>query len=555
MKPKGIPILVLLLVSGIAFFFRLGAVGLFDVDEAVFSEATREMIQSGDWVTPHYNEENRYDKPILIYWLMSASYKVFGVNEWGARIPSAVAGLALLILVYTGAGWALGSGRAGLLSALMLGTSLEIVYLGRAAVADMVLVLFICGSVFSFFRAFQEGGERKRKWYWIGWSASALAVLTKGPVGVFIPALALVPFLLATGRLKREVQAPGFWSGLGLFGLITVPWYGAQLVINGGEFVQAFFIKHHLQRYFGEVSGHRGPVYLFLLVTLIGFYPWSGFLPGAWWRAIPRTRRELKESSRGQQFLFLCAVWFAGGLVFFSFSGTKLPNYMAPMFPAAAALVGSLWEEYFQGWHRGSGWTKFHWGLVSFLCLVFALFFFLMPYGVKLLEVRAGQDPFLREVLINPPRLGLVPFLVGSALLLGGVAGIWFQRRPGVSLTALSASMLALILGIVLFFLPMVDFYVQKPLRILALEAGQQLGKEETLAVLDVNNRPSVVFYSRHPIVRLESVEKARALLRAGRHTLLITKVTRLPELLSGGVGQIQQQKGGYALVTSRPRA
>jgi len=356
---------------------------------------------------------------------------------------------------------------------------------------------------------------------------------------------------VSTGRLRREIQAPGFWSGLALFGLLAIPWYVAQIAMNGAEFVQAFFIKHHVQRYFGEVSGHRGPLYLFVLVTLVGFYPWSGFLPGAWWRAIPRTRRELRDSTQGRQFLYLCALWFAAGLLFFSFAGTKLPNYIAPMFPAAAVLVGNLWAEYFQGWHRGTGWTKFHWGLVLALALVLGTIFLLMPYGVELLRRRAGGDPFLREVLATPPQLGLGPFLAGAALVLGGAGGFWLQCRPGVSFASLSASMLVMVWAIVLFFLPLVDRYVQEPLRSLAREAGQQLGGEDTLAVLDVNNRPSVVFYSRHRIVKLESVEKARALLQEGKRLFLITKGTRLPELLSGREGEIRRRRGGYALVSS----
>lgn len=549
MNRKILPAVILILVSSIVFFVRLGDVGLFDVDEAVFAEATREMVQTGDWITPHYNGENRYDKPILFYWIMGISYGIFGANEWGARLPSAFAGLALLFLVYRGVGWALGSELDGFLSALTLATSLEIVYLGRAAVTDMALVLFICASVFGFFRASREEGSGKRRWYWIGWSAAALAVLTKGPIGVLLPGLALIPFLWSTGGLRREIRAPGFWSGLALFVLIVAPWYGVEVAVTGGDFFRAFFLKHNLHRYLGEISGHGGPVYLFILVTLVGFYPWSSFLPGAWWRAIPRTRRELKEWGRERQFLYLCALWFAGGLLFFSFSGTKLPNYIAPMFPAAAALVGGLWGEHCRGERESDRWRKIHWSLVAGLALTLALGFFLMPYGVHLLEARAEHNLFLKEVLTSPPRLGGLPYWAGGILLAGAAAAIGLRLRPVPSFAALAAGMLAFFLLVVVSFLPLADFYVQRPLRQLSREAGRDLGGGGTLAVLDANNRPSIVFYSRHFIDKLQSAAEARELLQSGKRVLLLTKVTRLHRLQSDGIGKVLQREGGYALV------
>src|SRR5512135_506942 len=168
--------------------FRLGAPKLFDVDEAVFSEATREMVISQDWITPTYNGENRYDKPILFYWLMAASYKTFGINEFSARFPSALSAFFLCLALFLFVRHFRGPHEASL-AAIAFALSLYFVAYSHAAVTDMALTLFIALSLMSFYLS--VAGERTSKtslWYTYGFYLfSALAFLTKGLIGILFP--------------------------------------------------------------------------------------------------------------------------------------------------------------------------------------------------------------------------------------------------------------------------------------------------------------------------------------------------------------------------------
>ena len=167
-----------------------------------------------------------------------------------------------------------------------------------------------------------------------------LAVLVKGPVGLVIPGMALGGALLVLRELRRGLIRLLPWQGLALFAAITFPWYVLVLAANGWAFVQGFVIKHHVTRYTGVVSSHAGPLWFYLPVALVGFFPWSGFLPRAIWQAGAVARgREPRE--RADRLLLACACWAIGVFIFFSFAGTKLPSYLFPAFPAMALLVSS----------------------------------------------------------------------------------------------------------------------------------------------------------------------------------------------------------------------
>lgn len=265
----------LLPLVAIAFFmsfFRLGSATLFDVDEAVFSAATKEMVESGDWITPTYNGENRYDKPILFYWLMAFSYKVFGINEFGARFPSALSGFLLCLVVFFFVRNFHDNERA-FYAALPLALSLYFLVYSHAAVTDMALTLFITLALCSFFLSLEPREGAGRYIYGL-YVFSALAFLTKGLIGILFPFGIAVAYLLSTEGMKGMRRV---FSGTGilLFLLLSAPWYIVQYAINGDEFIQQFFIKHHFKRYTGVISGHKGPLYYYIPVVIVGLLPWG----------------------------------------------------------------------------------------------------------------------------------------------------------------------------------------------------------------------------------------------------------------------------------------
>ncbi len=229
--------------------FRLGSVKLFDVDEAVFAQSTKEMIQSGDWITPTYNGEPRYDKPILFYWLMAFSFKIFGVNEFAARFPSALSGLILCAVLYFFIK-NLKDEKQAFYTVLSFAFSLYYFIYTHAAVTDMALSLFISVSLICFYIS----EEKNKKFIYGFYIFSAFAFLTKGLVGIVFPFGIASVYLCIKKGFKELKTLYNFWAIL-LFLLISIPWYVAQILINGREFIEQFFIKHHFMRYTGYWKG------------------------------------------------------------------------------------------------------------------------------------------------------------------------------------------------------------------------------------------------------------------------------------------------------------
>jgi 4-amino-4-deoxy-L-arabinose transferase-like glycosyltransferase len=316
----GLPSYAIVLVAvaiAIGFFHNLGANPLTDRDEGAFSEATREMLESGNYVSTYLNGEPRYDKPILIYYLQAASVTVFGQNEWGFRFPSAVAG-ALWVLatwfftrrwVDEGAGWV-----AGIIAA----TTLWVMALGRAAIADAVLNLFI---VLACFEAFNYAQEQKRGQVWRFFLWTGLGFLTKGPIGVVIPAavsFAYALFRWTPGVWFRALVSPVGWA---IFLAINVPWYAAQYMAEGQAFIDGFFLRHNVSRFTDTMEGHGGSWFYYVPVLFLITLPWTGLLV--------RTLGRITDAFQEDLDLYLWT-WFGLVFVLFSVSGTQLPHYIVP---------------------------------------------------------------------------------------------------------------------------------------------------------------------------------------------------------------------------------
>jgi len=301
--------LLLAALALLLVFFRLGAPLLFDVDEAVFSEASREMLETGDWLTPTYNYENRYDKPVLFYWLQAAAFAVLGTHEFAARLPSALAGLGLLLLVYAFVRRLEGEETA-FWSTLTLLACIEFSAYSHAAVTDMTLTLFLSLAIFSYMAS---RAETPRFAHVAGFHlGSALAFLTKGLIGVVFP----WGVVFLHGLLRRRAGFRPFLSpaGLLLFAAVGLPWYVLEFRANGMEFFNELIMKHHVSRFLEVNSGHSGSLLYYLPVLLLGFFPWVFLLPGALRRAFRRSGEGEGEAGP------IAGLWFVFVVVFFSFS-------------------------------------------------------------------------------------------------------------------------------------------------------------------------------------------------------------------------------------------
>jgi len=464
-------ILVAVAVFSVAVaFFRLGATPLTDVDEAVFSEASREMIETGDWISPTYNYKPRNDKPILFYWLQGSAFLAFGVNEFAARLPSATAFTVLTLLLFVGVKHVAGP-RAALWAALSWLLSLEPLVYGRTAVTDMVLTLFItvsCGALF-----FHVTRPRRRTWLRLAYGAAGCAVLTKGLVGIVIPAGVILIWRLLERRFRlRDVWDP---AGVLLFLAVAAPWYVVQTLRDGGSFVNEFFIKHHFQRYTGVVSGHTGRWYFYIIVLCVGFFPWIAMIP---WALGGTGKGEVRSLGR------LAAIWLGFVALFFSASGTKLPNYLLPGFPAAAILAGLGMDRVLGDPPRRGvrllGWVLF----VSALGLAGGIWYVRVPLGNAALPVYAFIA--LGAVVVLTAYWG---FYAG---LRGRLGSPFYTAAIGVSLYLL---MLAV--------LPVVTSAFQGTLRSFAREARSEHAAADGTLLAYKLNKPSLAFYYQGKVPKL----------------------------------------------------
>lgn len=325
---------LLLGLSALLFVFMIGGHTFWDIDEPINAQCAKEMLLANNWLVPMFNEEIRSGKPILTYWLMLTSYSIFGINEFSARLPSALSITALgLILTYFGRRM-LGN-RAGLMAGLLFISSLHIIVISRAATPDAVFMLTLCTGLLAALCYLAEGLQN-RPLLWTAYIALGLAVLAKGPVAIGIPGLIFIAYLVVTGNY-RQWGAFCPWRGLAIILAISLPWYIAVTIATEGLWLQEFIFTHNLHRFSEPMEGHKGFPGFYLLTTSLGVFPWTGIFIGMLiagpWR--PRLLRE----DPVRAFLM---VWFVVFIIFFSIARTQLPNYVLPSFPAIALLM-AMW--------------------------------------------------------------------------------------------------------------------------------------------------------------------------------------------------------------------
>jgi 4-amino-4-deoxy-L-arabinose transferase-like glycosyltransferase len=512
LSPGGWAVAGLVLVGYFAFIHNLGAIGLIDETEPKFAEAARQMLVRNDWITPYFNEETRFDKPPLVYWLMAIGYQLFGVNEWAVRLPSALSALGLMgLLFYTLCRSSGGKTRlrgtleesgernrdawfCAFLGAAIFALNPHSLVWGRTGVSDMLLTGCVGSALLAFFWGYVT---RSQVWYLAFYVLTALAVLTKGPVGFILPAIAIGLFLLYLGEFWQVVREMGLGWGSTIVAEIIVPWYVLVIVVNGDAFINSFFGYHNLQRFTQVVNGHDAPWYFYFAIVFLCFAPWSAYLPIAiarirfwqpsFWKSQPREHR--------LGLFALC--WFVGIFSFFSVSITKLPSYVLPLIPAAAILVSlQLTSDFclpvpnpkFLRLNAVCRWLN----VGMFLALAVA--FFTLPGWL-------GYDPAAPDLDEVIPKTGLA--MVAAIVWLGAtVAGEWLLwAKQGRWIW--SVNVVAFFAFLILALHPMylvLDRERQFPLRQLAALIPQVRQPGEEVVMIDLS-KTSLVFYSQQPIV------------------------------------------------------
>ena len=302
-------------------------------DEGRYSEISREMALSGDWVTPRLDGIKYFEKPPLQYWATAAAFEAFGQSAWSARLWTALTGfLGVLFTAFAAA--RLFGAEAGRAAGLILGGCLMWVFMGHASSLDMGVSFFLSLAVGAFALAQRSGappGSRQR-WMLFGWAACALAMLSKGLIGVVLPAGAVAVYVLwqRDWRLLARLE---LGAGLALFLVIAAPWF-ILVSLKNHEFARFFFIHEHFERFLNKGHGRYQPWWYFLPLLALGLVPWTLALPGALASA---ARRRPLLAFNPQRFLL---AWSVLVFVFFSVSDSKLFGYILPIFPALAMLLG-----------------------------------------------------------------------------------------------------------------------------------------------------------------------------------------------------------------------
>jgi len=407
----------LLIAVALIWFANLEYRTLIKPDEGRYAEIPREMVASGDWVTPRLNELKYFEKPPLQYWATATAYTLFGEHQWTSRLWTGLTGFAGILLVWF-AGLRLFGREAAGYAALLLSSSLLYVLMGHVNTLDMGVTFFLTLGIVGLLLSQHEHGSRR--WMLLAWAGLALAVLSKGLMGLVLPGAALFIYCAVQrdfGVLKRMHWLPG----LAVFFVITVPWFVLVMQANP-EFFERFFIYEHYTRFTTTVHGRYHPWHYFIPILLAGALPWTVLMFDSMWRTL-RDSRVPGGVFNSARFLLVWAVFI---YVFFSISGSKLPSYLLPMFPVLALLMG----------RRIAGMR----GRVLFWQVAPAIPAALLLLALGLNVGRFADTPNQIELY---PHYG--PWLVAAALVLlaslsAGMLLLWRERKSvAVAVLALGA--------------------------------------------------------------------------------------------------------------------
>jgi len=469
----------LLLAATVPYFLNLGVSSIWDANEAFYAQTPREMMEADDYVTPSFNFQLRMNKPVLSYWNVAASYRLFGISEWSERLPIAFGAVAIIGTAF-GLGRLLGGPLAGLIAALVLATSPRLVLLARRIIIDIHITMWT-GLVLLCFALAEMRPQRRRLYLCLMYVAAGFGVLTKGPVAVFLPAVVFFIYLASQKRLGdlRHMMLP---TGALISLAIVVPWYYLLYLEHGWEYIGSFIFGENLGRYADAIGEQSRGMLFYIPVMLADLFPWSFMIPLALVWAI-RSERENRVAR-------LLVAWIVFIVVFFSLSGTKEDLYIFPIVTAEAALIGAMLAKAIEG---GVVWRPAAWSTGATAVL-------LLLTGSVALWVFALTDRYSLDGGV----------FVGAVALAGGLASlVWsFRRNVFASVVTQSAALVLIVWCIVLCTLP--DFERYKPVRPFSaiIQSRASIG---AIVGSYKFSLPSMVFYLHRPIMEVVLPDHLRA--------------------------------------------
>ena len=504
--PVRVVLSVMLAAALCPYFVGLGDSSIWDANEAFYVETPREMLESGDYVSPTFNYEPRFNKPVLSYWIVAGFYRVFGISPGVQRVPIALGAMVLIAtafflasVLYSAVDTASrtnGRIEAALWAALGLAITPRLLMFSRRIFIDIYITVFM-GLTLLFFALAERYPARRRLFLVLMYASVGLGVLTKGPVAAVVPGLVFAVYLLVRRELRRvsEMMIP---LGLLIVLAAVVPWYVVLYVRHGWTHIGSFLLGENVARFtdgYG-VDSVRGPLF-YLPVLFSDSFPWSAFLIaaaiGSW-----RSRRSTAEDDRIVRLRLLLWLWIAVIVVFFSFSQAKQDLYIFPIIPAVAALAGAAIARGLAQEPRAARAIRITTAVVGMVVAVAAA-------GVVYL-FRAGGSGYALDGALTTGVVGIVGGAAVTALVLA--------VRTRDALVALALTFIVLNWVFVLRVLPSFEAY--KPSPGFARTLAPRLGADAVVATYD-EALPSLVFYLRRHVEQLFEAERLVALMRAER--------------------------------------
>jgi len=521
-------------LGGLLLLPWIGRVPLLDADEPRFAECSRQMLLTGDWVYPQFNGKPRHAKPPLFNWLQVGAYSVLGVSETAARMPSVLAMVGTGLLLFWFARRQ--RGRTVALLSLVVWFALPQTHLwGRMSVVDPLLTFLTAAALVSAFLG-MEAEARGWKWYALSGVAMGLATLTKGPVGIVVPAGGYLLYALASRSFRRGMGRGGPYLALFIAVAVALPWFVAQWMRYGREYTDTFFGFDNVQRY-TEPRDTLGPLgWLWPIpVVLLFAFPVSVLVPRMLRDAVRAIRERASDDPVARWRLFL-AGWLVADALLFAPSATRLPQYFLALYPPIAMLVADLLcreAEQPPGPVRRSGWIAGAAVLCGMLLGGVFLYIGLRP-GALATQVHLDDIPAIRTAAL----------LLGGAFVLGGALFAYGWRRSRgdrLAAWALAPSLaVGLVIGNVVW--PTVGFVRDQGRKELALICRERLRPDAVMVAYGLQTS-NVVFYAHRNVILAGSTdaESMPALVADYPGALVITHRRRASELQSEGFREVGQ--------------
>lgn len=474
-------------VGALATLPGLGAGTLWDNSETAYGEVAREILLRHDWIVMHLNGRPWFTQPPLYFWIAAICARLFGATAFGLRLPSALA----TIVMGAATGYAVSAQagmRAGIFASIILSSALMQAIIGRLAIMDALLDLTVMLAIFWWFRALESGRERD---YVYGAIAAAFGFLAKGPVAPVVALLVIVPYAYWERR-HTAVRAPSAraWAlGVAAFTAIASPWFVALASRAGGGSIVDLIGHYTVGRYTGVIENQAGPVWYYVPVLILGFFPWIAFLPPAIAYGLNRLRSGGEDVALAPLWR-LGFVWIVTPFLFFSFAQTKLPNYVALELPGLALLCALYFDAVVR---KGT----------SRSAIVAAA---VVPVTIGMLAIAIRL--FSLENRLTTAVASAIPALLAAAgaIFVGSlVTAILVGRRSNLAAApyALAAATLAAIDVLAVAVLPHAEAF--KPVPQLAATIERERRPHDVIAIQDVSGSNALVFYTRPGVVMLSS--------------------------------------------------